>query len=158
MPHALNAADSPDTILKLLRDAQSQSSQLSLEWKSCARQPAINRAGDSAEVALMEGEVTTVVRTVEALNEARGQASPAQLAAMDQIVPVVQEIAENTTKAIGFLAKNQTRLTSKQYKDYVEQISDTSNRLAALVAQLADYQSRKARLDLAKRNLELAAK
>ena len=158
MPHALNAADSPDAIMKLLGDAQAQSAQLSLEWKSCARRPAIDWASDAAEIARMNGEVTAVVRTLGALNEARGQASPAQLAATDRIVPVMQETVDNTTHAIDFLAKNQTRLTSKQYKDYVEQSSDTSNRLATLVSQMLDYESRKARLDLAKRNLELAAK
>jgi hypothetical protein len=79
--------------LKLLGDAQTQSSQLSLEWKSYARQPAINWAGDAPEVTAMKGEVAAIVRTVGALNEARGQASPSQLAAMDRIVPVVLELA-----------------------------------------------------------------
>jgi hypothetical protein len=158
MPRALNAADGPDAIMKLLGDAQAQCAQLSLQWKSDVRRLTIDWAGDAAEVAPMKGEVTAVVRTVAALNEARSHASPAQLAVMDRIVPVMQEIADNTTSAIDFLAKNQTRLTGKQYKDYVEQSSDTSNRLAVLVSQLLDYESRKARLDLAKRNLELAAK
>jgi hypothetical protein len=131
---------------------------LSVDWKSCASQPAINWASDAAEVTLMKREVAAIVPTMGALNQTRGQASPAQLAAMDRILPVVQEIADNTTKAIDFLAKHQTRLTSKQYKDYVEQSSDTSNRLASLVSQLVDYESSKTRFDLAKRNLELAAK
>jgi hypothetical protein len=158
MPRALNAADGPDAIMKLLGDAQAQAAQLSLEWKSDARRPAINWASDAGEAARMNGEVIAVVRTAGALDEARGQSSPAQLATMDRIVPLMQEIADNTANAIDFLAKNQTRLTGKQYKDYVEQSSDTSNRLAVLVSQLVDYESRKARLDLAKRNLELAAK
>ncbi len=152
------AADSPDAILKLLGDAQAQSSQLSLGWKSCARQPAINWSGDAAEITAMKDQLTAVARIVAALNEERAQAPYAQLAATDRIVPVLQEIADNTTKAIGFLAKNQTRLTDKQYKDYVEQSSDTSSRLATLVSQMLDYESRKARFDLARRNLELAAK
>ena len=158
MSPALHAEDGPDAILKLLGNAQTQSSQLSLAWKSYAKQAAIDWSGDAAELTAMKGEVAAAGRTVAALNEARSQASPAQLAAMDRIVPIVQEIAENSTKAIAFLAKNQTRLSGKQYKDYVEQSSDTSNRLATLVSQMVDYESRKARFDLAKRNLELAAK
>lgn len=158
MSPSLNAADGPDAIMKLLGEAQAQSSQLSLDWKSDAKEPGMNWASDAAGVKLMKDDVTTVIHTVGALNETRGHASPAQLAAMDRIVPVVQEIAENTTQAIGFLATNQTRLTNRQYKDYVEQSCDTSNRLAALVSQLVDYERHKASLDLAKRNLELAAK
>ena len=158
MHSAVRAADSPDAILKLLGNAQVQASQLSLGWKSYTRQPAINWSANSPEVAAMEDQLTAVGRTLAALNETRPQASFAQLTAMDRIVPVVQEIAENSTRAIDFLARNQTRLTDKQYKDYVEQSSDTSNRLATLVSQLVDYESRKAKFDLAKRNLELAAK
>jgi hypothetical protein len=158
MSPTLGAADSSDAILKLLGDAQAQSSQLSLEWKSYAKQPVIDWAGDAPEVTAMKGEVTAVVHAAAALNDARGQASPTQLAAMDRIVPVVREIAENATRAIDFLAKNQTRLTGKQYKDYLEQSSDTSGRLATLVSQMVEYEGRRARFDLAKRNLELAAK
>jgi hypothetical protein len=158
MPPAARAADSPEAFSKLLGDAQAQSSRLSLEWKSDARQSAINWSGDAAEVTAMKDELTAIARTAAALNEERSQALYAQLAAIDRIVPVLQEIADNTTNAIGFLAKNQTRLTDKQYKDYVEQNSDTSSRLATLVSQLVDYESRKAKFDLAKRNLELAAK
>lgn len=155
---ALHAADSPDAFLKLLEDAQAQSSQLSLEWKSCAKQPALDWAGAAPGVTQMKGDLTAVIHTADALDETRGQASPAQLAAMDRIVPVVREIAENTAKAIDFLARNQTRLTGKQYKDYLDQSSDTSGRLSTLVSQLVDYEGRRAKLDLARRNLELAAK
>jgi hypothetical protein len=158
IPLAMHAADDPDSILKLLGDAQAQSSQLSLEWKSYARQPAIDWSGDAAEVTAMKDKLTAVARTVAALNDTRPQASFAQLTAMDRIVPVVQEIADNTTKAIGFLAKNQTRLTGKQYRDYIEQNSDTSNRLATLVSQLVDYETRKARFDAARRDLEFVEK
>jgi hypothetical protein len=158
MSSAVHAADSPDAFLKLLADARTQSSELSLGWKSCAKKPAGNWSANSPEVTVMKDQLTAIAGTIAALNEMRAQAPFAQLAAIDRIVPVVQEIADNSTKAIDFLARNQTRLTERQYKDYVEQSSDTSGRLATLVSQLVDYQSRRAKFDLAKRNLELAAK
>jgi hypothetical protein len=157
MSPAIQAADGPDAVSKLFADARTQSSQLSLAWKAYTRQPGLNWTSDAAEVTRMREDLDATARTAADLNEARGQASPSQLAAMDRIVPVMLEIAENTTKAIDFLTRNQARLTSKQYKEYVEQNSDTSNRLSALVSQLVDYESRRVKLDLAKRNLELAA-
>jgi len=152
------AGDAPDTISKLFDDARTQSSQLSLEWKSSARQPGLIWTSDAAEVTRMKEGLNATVKTVAKLNEARSQASPSQLSTIDRIVPVMQEISESSTTAIDFLTKNQTRLTSKQYKDYIGQSSDTSNRLAEIVSKLVDYESRKVQLDLAKRNLELAAK
>jgi hypothetical protein len=65
---------------------------------------------------------------------------------MYRIVPVVRDRGD-ATKAIGFLAKNRTRLTGKQHRDDLEQS-----------CELVDYEGRGARLDPAKRNPELAAK
>src|ERR1700710_1849356 len=111
MSSTAQAADSPDAFLKLLGDARTQASQLSLGWKSYARQPASNWSANSPEVTVIKDQLTEITRTVAALNETRAQAPFAQLAAIDRIVPVVQEIAENARKAIDFLAKNQMRLT-----------------------------------------------
>ena len=132
-----------------------------LSWHSSGNhprgKPGLNWAGDAAEVTRIREKLNATIRTLAELNEARSDASPSQLATMDRIVPVMQEIAENSAKAIEFLTRNQTRLSGKQYKDYVDQSSDTSNRLAMLISQLVDYEGRKVRLETAKRNMEVAS-
>lgn len=151
---ALYAASGPDALAKLFLDARTNSSQLSVDWKSYTRQS--SPAGDAAEIARMKEDVTAAEKTVVSLNGSRSQASPSQVAAIDEIIPVMEEMAENAADAIGFLSGNHSNLTSKEYREYVEEGFDTSNRLSALVAQLVTFANHRTQFDDAKRGLELA--
>jgi hypothetical protein len=155
MVPSLHAANSANALSKLLADARTHSSQLTLDWKSYTRQP--NQAADATEIARMKEDVNATEKTITELNDSRGQASPSLVAAIEQIVPVLEEIADNTTESIEFLSSNQVRMTSKEYRQYVEDSSDTSSRLSDLISQLVDYANHKTKFDEAKRSLELAA-
>jgi hypothetical protein len=154
---ALKAANSPDAVSKLFADAQTEASQISLDWKSSARQPNFDWKSDAAEITRMREEANAAAKTIAELNDARGQATPAQLTAIDRLIPVLEEAAQNTTKAIEFLTKNQSRLNSKEYKEYIVGSTDTSNRLAGLISALVDYESHRDKFEAAKRML-LASK
>jgi hypothetical protein len=153
----LNAADAPDQVSKLFADARTQSSQLSADWKSYTKQSNINWSSDTAEVAHIKEDADATAKAASALSDFRKQASPAQAATIDRIVPVMQEIADNTAKAIQFLGKNQKRLSGKEYKEYLDASADTSNQLAGIISRLVDYSSHQTRFDEAKRNLEMAS-
>jgi hypothetical protein len=157
MSLALNAADAPDAVSKLFADARTQSSQLSADWKSYTRQTSVNWTGDTAEVTHLKEDVDATAKTATALNDFKKQASPEQAATIDRIVPVIEEIADNTTKAMQFLGTNQKRLSGKEYKEYLQASSDTSNQLAGIISKLVDYLNHKSKFDEAKRTLELAS-
>ena len=157
MSPALHAAAAPDAVSKLFLDARTQSSQLSVDWKSLTRQNNTNSTGDAAEILRMKEDVNAAQKTISSLNDSRSQASASQVAAIQRLVPVMEEITENTADAIEFLSGNQPRITTKEYKQYVEDGSDTSNRLSDLIAELVDYANHKTKFDDAKRGLELAS-
>lgn len=155
---ALHAADNPDTVSKLLADARARSSQLSADWKTYTKQPNLNWTSDGAEITHLKEDVSAASKTVSDLRDARNQASPSEAAAIDRIEPVMEEIAENTANAIKFLSGNQSRISGKEYKEYIDASTDTSARLAGLISQIVEYSNHKIKFDAAKRTLELASK
>ena len=153
----VQAADRTDPVSKLFAGARAQSSQLSVDWKYLSRRTGPNPANDAAEILRMKQDVNAAEKTIAALNDSRREVSPSQSAAIDRIVPVMEEIAGNTADAIEFLSSNQPRMTAKEYRAYVSDGSDTSHRLSSLIAELVDYASHKTKFDEAKRSLELAS-
>ena len=159
---ALGAADAPGSaaVSKLLSEASKQAYAISvdatllqsytrsdLDWRTHAKQ--INR---------MKNHINAAGKTVAALNAARGHAEPWQVAAIDRILPYMREIAEDTTNAIEYLNKNQSRLNDKDYKDYLEANSGMSRELAGLIAQFVDYGNSKGNYEKLQEKLELPAK
>ena len=67
-------------------------------------------------------------------------------------------MADDTTNAIEYLNKNQSRLNDKDYKEYLSANSDTSRELAGLIAQFVDYGNSKGSYDKLQQKLELPAK
>jgi hypothetical protein len=152
------AADGSDPVSKLLTEARTESSQISVDWKSYTRQSNLNWTSDAAETARMKEDVGAASKTIAGLKDSRTQASPSQLATIERILPVLEEIAENSANAVQFLNKSQSRLSGKDYKAYLDSNADTSTRLANLVAQLVDFANSRDKFEIAKRNLELASK
>jgi hypothetical protein len=162
MSPALKAADAPESgaVTKLLAEAKKQSYVVSvdagllqsytrsnLDWRTHARQ-----------IERMKNHINAAAKTVTALNEARAEAAPWQVAAIDRILPYMREIADDTTKAIEYINKNQSRLKDKDYKDYLAANSDMSQELAKLVAQFVDYGNSKGNNERLQKQLELPAK
>lgn len=154
----LSAADAPDAVSKLLADARTNAAQISSDWKTYARQPNLKWAGDAVEISRMRDDINAAAKTIASLNDSRTQASPSQAASIDRILPVMEEIADTATNAIAFLNKNQTRLSGKEYKAYLDANSDTYSRLAGLVAQIVEIGNNRDRFENAKRALQLASK
>jgi hypothetical protein len=155
MSISLKAADVSNPVSKLLTEAGTISTQISADWKSYSRQPVLN---DAAEIARMKDEIVAVTKTLANLNDSRSQASPSQIGTIDQVAPVMQELADNATDAVEYLTTNQARLTNKECKEYLEANSDTSKRLAGLISQLVDFGNGRDKFENAKRLLELAEK
>jgi hypothetical protein len=158
MSSSLKAANALTPVSRLLSEAQTNSSQISVDWKSYSRELNPNWTRDAAEIARMKDDIDAAAKTITSLNDSRNQASPSQVATIDQIVPVMEELAERATDAIEYLNGNQTRLTDKECRKYLEVNSDTSSRLAGLIAQLVEFGNGRDKFENAKRMLELTEK
>ena len=102
----------------------------------------------------MKDDIDVIAKTIARLNDARSQVSPSQAATIDQVVPVMEELADNATDAVDYLNSNQTQLTSKECKEYLEDNSSTSKRLAGLITQLVEFGNGRDKFQNAKRMLE----
>jgi len=159
---ALKAADMPDSeaVTKLLGDAKTQSYEVSVDATTLSSYLLSNLdwRTHATELTRMKEDINKTAKTVTALVNAKSQASPWQATAIDRIVPFMREIASDTTAAIEYLNKNQSKLQMKEYKDYAEANSGTSQELATLIGHFVDYGNHKNRYDSLKKSLELPGK
>jgi hypothetical protein len=154
-------AGNEESVSKLLAEAKTQSYAISVDattLEAYTRQPSLDWSTHASEITRMKNDINAAAQTVTALNDSKGHAAAWQVTAIDRILPYMREIATNTTAAIEFLNKNQTRLKSVEYKDYIEANSDTSQELASLIAHFVDYGNHKSRFDSLRTSLELPAK
>ena len=156
---ALKAADE-ESVSKLLAQAKTQSYAISVDATQLDSYLRSNLSWQThaSELNRMKDDINATGKTVAALVNAKAQAVPWQATAIDRIIPYLKEIAADTTAAIEYLNKNQSRLTMKEYKDYTEANADTSQELSTLISHFVDYGSHKDRADSLRKTLELPAK
>ena len=131
---------------ELARDADEMTSliQSDVSWESHA--DALTR---------IKEHVNNMGKIVAKLQEERGQASPWQQQAIDRMIPMLKEIAANTTRAIEHLNANHTRPVSGNYKDYLDQNPDTSLQLADMISSFEQYGRTRTKLEQLQDKLEL---
>lgn len=130
---------------ELARDADDMTALIRSDtsWQSHAE--ALNRIKD---------HVNNMGRIVAKLEEERSEASPWQQQAIDRMIPMLKEIAANTTGAIEHLNANHTRPVSGNYKDYLEQNADTSHELADMISSVEKYDRTRTKLERLQDKLE----
>lgn len=123
---------------ELARDADEMTALLhnDVSWESHAAM--LNRIKD---------HVNNTGKIVAKLEEERQEASPWQQQAIDRMVPMLKEIAANTTAAIEHLNQNHVRPTTPDYVDYLQQNADTSRELADLISAVDQYGRERAKLE-----------
>ena len=95
---------------------------------------------------------------MEQLTAARASASPWQQVAIDRMIPLLKELASNTTAAINHLSENKLRPTSGQYTEYLRANADTAHQLSDMISSVVPYGQTQAKLDKLEQKLEVAAK
>ncbi len=84
-------------------------------------------------------DVNTLGRTVARLNTTYESGSEWQQQAVDRILPLLRELASNTTAAINHLNANQVRPTTPDYVTYLKENADTAHQLADITSDLVKY-------------------
>lgn len=156
----VKAADTPDyePASKLLAEAKTEAYAISVDasiLESYTRQSTLSWQSHAAEITRMKSDINAAAKTVTALNAAKSKSAPWQATAVDRIIPFLQELASDTTAAIEYLNKNQSRLNVKEYQDYLKANADTSQELSSLVAHFVDYGNHKSRYENLRNSLEI---
>jgi len=109
----------------------------------------------AAELERMKDRINAIGKTISKLQELRSSASPWQQEAVDQIIPVAQKLASNTTAAIEHLNKDPLKVHSPQYQQYVKSNAEVAANLAALVKDFVEYGKTRTTLEAYERKLEV---
>ena len=99
--------------------------------------------------------VNNMGKILEKLQSERDEASPWQQEAIDRMVPLLKDIAANTTAAIEHLNQNQLRPVSGDYKDYLQQNAETAHELADMISSFVKYDRTRATLEALQDKIEM---
>jgi hypothetical protein len=147
-------------VTQLLQDAKEKAAVLS---RDADEMEALTRSDVSWEthasmLDTMKEDVNDLAHDVEKLTAARDKASPWQQQAIDRMLPLMRELAANTTAAINHLKERPTRPTSGSYAEYLRQNSETARQLSDMIRSFVDYGDTRAKLDKLEQKLEIAKK
>lgn len=159
---ALKAADVPDSehVAKLLSDAKTMAFQVKedAEMMESYTRSNVTWQGQAVAINQVKEHLNALGRQVAKLKEARTAASPWQKVAIDRINPFLDELAGYTEAAIEHLNKHPERLTTPEYRDYLEANADYAGDLAAMIADFVNYGNTKNRMERLSTKLELPGK
>lgn len=91
------------------------------------------------------------------LSDLRGQGSPWQQKAIDQIDPLLREMAAQLTTTINHLNDNNANIHMRQYREYAEANHLLANRMAELVRDFVEYDKATFKAESLESKLDLPA-
>jgi hypothetical protein len=102
--------------------------------------------------------VNVLGRTIAKLQAERSEGNTLQQEAIDRAVPLLQEVAQNTTDAIEHLNRNHIRPVSGDYPEYLDQNAETAHDLSRLINATVDYSHQRSKLQRLQKEIEIASK
>ena len=147
-------------VSRLLEEARTKAAALS---QDADEMEAMTRTDASWEshadtLNMMKEHVNDLARVVEKLNAARDSASPWQRQAIDRMIPLMKELATNTSAAINHLNQNQTRPVSGSYPEYLKENAETAHQLSDMISSFVQYGQARAKVNRLEQKLETASK
>jgi hypothetical protein len=152
-------AENPE-VATLLQQARDQAAALSRdadELESLTRTN-VSWQSHAAKLEDMKAHVNAMGQLVPKLVASRDSASPWQQQAVDRMVPLLKELAANTTAAIQHVNQNQERPTSGNYTEYLKENTETAHQLSDMISSFVRYGQTRAKLENLEQKLEIASK
>jgi predicted TIM-barrel fold metal-dependent hydrolase len=142
-------ADVRDKAAVLARDADEMESLIRTDasWQTHA-----------AMLDEVKRHVNDLGRVAKQLEESRSSASPWQQQAIDRMMPLLKELAANTTAAINHLNENRLRPTTGNYPEYLKANAATAQQLSDMISSFVRYGETRAKLEKLEQRLEVASK
>ena len=147
-------------VSRLLQEARDKAAVLSRdadEMEALTRSE-VSWQSHAAMLDTMKDDVNGLAKTVEKLEAMRDSASPWQQQAIDRMVPMMRELASNTTAAINHLKDLQTRPVSPEYADYLRQNAETSKQLSDMISSVVEYDQTRAKLAQLEQKVETSSR
>jgi hypothetical protein len=143
-------ADARDKAAELSRDADDMESMIrsDVSWQSHA---------DMLE--LIKTHVNQLGKIAAQLEQRRGEASSWQQQAIDRMLPVLRELAANTTAAINHLNENKARpLQTSSYPQYLSENAEAAHNLSDMISSFVRYGDSRAKVEKLEQKLEIASR
>ena len=130
-----------ERVLQLLSDAKAEALQLRNDSDELS---AISRSSKawqtySAKINMIKEHVNTTGKLLTDMREAEAVADPWQKGAMNQIEPLLQELAANTDRTIKYLNENQNRVHMPEMKDLTKANLALARDPETLIGDYVDY-------------------
>jgi len=88
----------------------------------------------------------------------RPAAGEEQQQAIDRVMPLMKDLAANTTAAINHLNENKLRPTTGSYPEYLKENAETAHELSDMISSFVRYGDTRARLEKLEQRLEIASR
>ena len=95
----------------------------------------------------VKGHINRLAATIEKLQSERDKASPWQQQAIDRVIPLLHDLATNTTNAINHINQNQVRPLSGDYPTWLRENAETAHELSTLISDTIEYGQTRSRLE-----------
>ena len=147
-------------VTRLLAEARDEAAALS---KDADEMEALTRSDVSwqSHAAMLEtikDHINSLGRTIDKLNAMRDSASDWQRQAIDRSIPLMRDLAANTTAAINHLNENKLRPTSGNYTEYLRENAETAHQLSDMISGFVRYGETREKLDKLEQRLEVASR
>ena len=98
-------------------------------------------------LARVKAHVDNMALIIEKLNKTQKSGSELQEQAVEQMLPLVKELSDNTTAAINYLNQNKARPVSDSYTQYLDKNAETARELSSIITSLLEYQRSMAEIE-----------
>ncbi len=142
------AGDSP-VLNDLLHQARFESAQLDVDADSLlfVQRSEEFRESHGVELNIIRQHINEIGKLEARMREARDSGSPWQQNAVDQIGPLLQELADNMENAIAHYNQNGLIHPIGKYADYLKANADLAAKLHTLISDAVSYGQAKGKYD-----------
>jgi hypothetical protein len=147
-------------VTRLLAEARDEAAALSKdadEMEALTRSD-VNWQSHAAMLENIKDHINSLAQTIEKLNAMRDSASDWQRQAIDRSIPLMRDLAANTTAAINHLNENKLRPTSGNYTEYLKENAETAHQLSDMISGFVRYGETREKLDKLEQRLEVASR
>ena len=160
MPLSAVTPENPE-ITQLLADARDKAAELSRDADEMESLIGTDVSWQTHAVMLesVKEHVNQLGRIAAQLEQKRDSASQWQQQAIDRMLPVLKELAANTTAAINHLNENKTRpLQISSYPQYLRENAEAAHNLADMISSFVNYGDSRAKVEKLEQKLEIASR
>ncbi len=159
-PLSAQKQENPE-VTQLLADAREKAAELSRdadEMESLIRTE-VSWQTHAAMLENVKDHVNELGRIAAQLEQKRDSASAWQQEAIDRMLPVLRELAANTTAAINHLNENKGRpLETSSYPQYLRENAEAAHNLSDMISSFVKYGDSRAKVEKLEQKLEIASR